>query len=289
MRFFALHEGYYEGVQVRIDQLRAACHELDVEFIQVDSLKLNYGALPLTGQGDMLYNLSRGSSYAEFLLINDQVTTFYIKNPITASDNSDTVKYSMIHDKAGIPGPKTVFHITPDRTLLKQYVDYLGGFPIVIKCAGTSRGIGTFKIESWQSLISTVDYLASTKDMFIMREFIHASGVGRCRVLGNEVIQMYEFPLIDGDFRTSSLPFDALKPITPKLYATDVQQICIKATHLANIEFAAVDLMIDEKRRPYILEVNFPAGLPLNWRENGNMVALKMVEYLTNKMLRNGL
>jgi len=287
MRFFALHEGYYEGIQVRIDQLKAACEALNIEFIQLDSLKLNYAALPHTGRGDMLYNLSRGSSYAEFLLINDHVATFYKNKPATASDNTDTVKYSIIHDKAGIPGPKTVFHITADRHLLKQYVEYLGGFPLIIKCAGSSRGIGTIKIDSWQNLISTIDYLVNTKDRFIMREFIRSTGVGRCRVLGNEVIQMYEFPLIEGDFRTSSLPFDALKPITPKLYADDIQQICIQATHLANVEFAAVDVMIGKNGKPYVLEINFPAGLPLNWRENGNMVALKTMEYLRNKALEN--
>jgi glutathione synthase/RimK-type ligase-like ATP-grasp enzyme len=253
----------------------------------LNSLEVNFSKLPELGKGDLLYNFSRGSSYLESLLINDDVTTYYIKNPVFPFLNSDTLCYTLQHSKHNIPQPKTIFSLTKDKKLLTEYVVYLGGFPIIIKAAGSTRGIGTIKIESWHNLFSTIDYLLIAGGQFIMREFIQSDGVGRCRVLGNEVIQTYEFPLIKNDFRTSSIAFSELEPVKKVVYSKEIEKYCIEAAHLANTESAAVDIMIDPSGNPYILEVNFPAGLPLNWEQSGNIIGLKMIEYLRNKALRN--
>lgn len=288
MKFYCLHEGFYEGVQGRLDQLRAACEKLSVEFIQLNSLFIDYSTLPILGRSDLLYNATRGNEQLESLLLNKDVTTFYINNPDFVVRNSDTVKYSIIHEKAKLSVPKTIYKLTNDKHLLAKYVEFLNGFPIVIKASGSTRGIGTIKIESWAGLYSTIDFLLTTGENFIMREFINATGVGRCRVLGNKVIQSYEFPFIENDFRTSSIPFDQLKPVKFKDYPSEIKHSCIDATRLSNLENAAVDFMIDKEGRHYILEINFPAGLPLNWESNDNTIALQMIDFLKTKSERNG-
>jgi glutathione synthase/RimK-type ligase-like ATP-grasp enzyme len=224
----------------------------------------------------------------ESLLLNDKATSYYISNPAYPFLNSDTLCYTLQHSKHNIPQPKTIFSLTKDKKLLCDYVGWLGGFPIIIKAAGSTRGVGTIKIESWPNLFSTIDYLLLAGGQFIMREFIRADGVGRCRVLGNEVIQSYEFPLITNDFRTSSVDFSELQPVKKVSYTKEIENYCVKAAHLANTEYAAVDVMIDASGEPYILEVNYPAGLPLNWKESSNSVAIKMIEFLKNKALKNG-
>jgi glutathione synthase/RimK-type ligase-like ATP-grasp enzyme len=285
MRFFALHEGLYEGVQNRLDQFEAACKTLSVEFIPLDSQKLNHAALPSLGNGDLLYNVSRGSSFTEFSLLSNDVTTFYVETPRLPLANTDTVQYAALHAKLDIPQPKTIFHLTANRDLLKSYVDYLGGFPIIIKAAGSSRGIGVMKVDSMASLFSVADYLLKVGGEFILRQYLRGDAVGRCRVLGNRVIQMYDFPLLGSDFRTACLPLSDLPPVFARDYSTDIQQLCVRASHLANFQFAAVDFMLDSSSSALLLEVNCPAGMPPHWRESGNRVALEAVSFLKAKAL----
>lgn len=281
MRFFALHEGFYEGVQLRIDQFKMACDKLHIEFRSLDASKLDYTSLPVLGKGDLFYNLSRGSAYAEALLLNDTVTTFYIDTPKFATDNADTIKYTIIHSGHPILQPKTIFNVTDDRALLKIYVDYLDGFPIIIKSAGSTRGIGTIKIDSWQNLISTVDYLINMRDKFIMREFIKAKSGSRMIVLGNEVIAAADFEMNENDFRNAAI-LSQVK-YQQRDYANEIKNIAVTATHLANAELAGVDFLEDDKGDFYLLEVNFPTGYNSLIDICGVDIPLKMVEYLRHK------
>lgn len=283
MNFYCLHQGYYEGVQQRIDQLQDACQKQSIKFIALNSLEVDYSNLPTLSKTDLLYNATRGSETLESLLLNNDVTTFYIKTPDYVVNNPDTTKYTIPHTKANLPQPNTIFGITANRELLKRYVEFVGGFPLILKATGSTRGIGTIKIETWQNLISTVDYLVNTNAGFIIREFIKANGVGRCRVLGNQVIQTFEYPLVENDFRNAAVPMEQL-PIAKQMDFTDeVKNDCIKACHIANTEFGSVDVLINEVGKHFILEVNFPSGLPINWQANNNFLAMQMITYLKNK------
>lgn len=281
MKFYFLHEGFYEGVQLRLDQLKTACEKLNVEFIALNSLVADYSNLPTLTKTDLLYNATRGSETLESLLLNKEVTTFYINNPDFVVSNPDTIKYSIVHDKANLFSPKTIFHITADRQLLKSYVDYLGGFPIIIKATGSTRGIGTIKIDSWQNLVSTVDYLITTDDKFILRQFIKAKGGCRLIVLGYEVIAGADFTMNENDFR-NAVDLKQVK-YSKQTYLETVTQTAIKATHLANTEFSGVDFLENEDGNFYLLEINFPTGFSGLIDVCSVDIPLKMVEYLIDK------
>lgn len=281
MKFHCLHEGFYEGVQLRLDQLKLACEKLNLEFIALNSLTTDYSNLPTLTKADLLYNATRGSETLESLLLNKEVITYYINNPDFVVSNPDTTKYSILHDKAKLLSPKTIFHITDDRQLLKNYVDYLGGFPIIIKATGSTRGIGTMKIDSWQNLVSTVDYLITTGDKFILRQFIKAKSGCRLMVLGNEVIAGADFEMNKDDFR-NAVDLTQVN-YTKRSYPETINQTAIKATHLANVEFGGVDFLEDEKGNFYLLEVNFPTGFSGLIDVCGVNIPYKMVEYLKKK------
>lgn len=281
MKFYFLHEGFYDGVQLRLDQLKTACEKLNVEFIALNSLVADYSNLPTLTKTDLLYNAARGSEILESLLLNKEVKTFYINNPDFVASNPDTIKYSIVHDKANLPSPKTIFHITTDRNLLKSYIDYLGGFPIIIKAIGSTRGIGTIKIDSWQNLVSTVDYLITTNDKFVFRQFIKAKSGCRLIVLGNEVIAGADFTMNENDFR-NAVDLKQIK-YSKQTYSEIINQTAIKATHLANTEFSGVDFLEDENGSFYLLEINFPTGFSGLIDVCGVDIPLKMIEYLKNK------
>jgi glutathione synthase/RimK-type ligase-like ATP-grasp enzyme len=281
MKYYCLHEGFYHGVQLRLDQIKAACNKLNIEFVPLNSLTFDYSNLPQLSKNDLLYNATRGSETLETLLLNKNVTTYYINNPEFVVSNPDTTKYSILHDKGNLTGPKTIYNITADRFLLKKYIDYLEGFPIVIKATGSTLGIGTIKIETWQNLISTVDYLMTTGHKFIMRQFIKAKSGCRMIVLGNEVIAAADFAMNEGDFRNAAV-LSETKYYT-RDYPDSIKQIAIKATHLANTEFSGVDFLEDENGDYYLLEINFPTGFSSLIDLCGVDIPEKMVDFLMQK------
>ena len=130
---------------------------------------------------------ARGAETLMSLLLNDCATTFYRRNPELNLITSSTTEWSIVHDKKGLNAPRTIFSLTADRALLKRYVEYLGGFPIVLKVVGGTRGIGTIKAESWHGLLSMADYLVGIGARFILRQFIDAEFGVRAMVIGNDV------------------------------------------------------------------------------------------------------
>lgn len=280
MRFYCLHEGLYEGVELRLEQLKLASENLNIEFVALNSLEVDYTQLPVPGNDDLLYNCARGSQTLETILLNDDVSTFYIKNPAMNQIYSSTY-WSILHDKAQLPAPKTIYHITDDRALLKKYVDYLEGFPLIIKVTGGSRGIGTIKVESWQNLISTVDYLVETRDKFILRQFIKAKSGCRMIVLGNEVIAAADFTMNTGDFRNAAVLSEV--SYHNREYSRELEDVAVKAAHIANVEFAGVDFLEDENGQYHLLEINFPTGFSSLIDVCHVDIPYKMVEFLSNK------
>jgi glutathione synthase/RimK-type ligase-like ATP-grasp enzyme len=277
--FYCIHEGFYEGVQTRIEHLTNACLDKGVKFIDLDSTKINYCNLPILNSSDFLYNVSRGSENLESLLLNSAVTTFYRINPKFIVNNLDTTKYSLVNDKDGVSAPLTVYHGTNDRALLKSYIDFLKGFPIVIKTQGSTLGIGTLIINDLKSLYSLSDYLCSIKEKFIFRQYIEPKEVARLIVIGNEVVASNQKFIDENDFRTN------VKNIAPvsKVYSSQIQQLAIKATHSSNFENGGVDIIIDKQNIPYVLEVNMPHDFVTTSKVTKIDVAKVMVEYLIEK------
>lgn len=283
MKFYCIHEGFYEGVEGRIDLLKKVCLSKGLEFICIDSLEFDYTALPKLTKQDLLYNISSGSQTLVSLLLNNEVTTFYIKNPDLNLITS-TTEWSIIHDKIGLASPKTIFQLTSNRDLLKIYVDHLGGFPLIIKTSGGSRGVGTIKVESWQNLISLVDYLVTTSNKFIMREFIHADYGARVMVLGNEVILSSKFFFQENDFRNA--PILSATRYEPIIIDKQAADLCINAVKMANLQMAGVDLLFDKHGKAYLLEINFPTGFQ-SFKDNPEPVLSKMLDFLIHKVLIN--
>lgn len=283
MKLYGLHEGLYEGLQRRIDLIKTACTKKEIEFVCIDSLTFDYSNIPKLTKADLLFNFARGSHTLENLLLNDDVTTFYIKNPQLNLLRS-TTDWSIIHDKLGLQSPKTIYNLTSDRTLLKKYVEHLGDFPIIIKITGGTRGIGTIKIDSWQTLISTVDYLVTTSDKFIMREFINAEYGARVMVLGNEIILSSKFYFQEDDFRNA--PILSATKYEHLEIDEQTKAICIEAVKSVNLEMAGVDILFDKELKPYLLEINFPTGFQ-SFKDNPDYVLSKMLDHLIAKSKRN--
>ncbi len=281
-KFYCIYEKSYKGISERIASLKKACFKYEIEFILLNSTSIDYRNLPVLTGNDFLYNIARGGEILETLLLNEQVITFYVNNPDFVINNSDTTKYSMIHQKVGLSSPKTIFNCTNNRILLKKYVEFLEGFPIVIKASGGTLGIGTILSNDFKSLFSLTDYLTSLNKEFIMRQYICPKEVARLIVVGSKVIASNQKFVEFNDFRTSVKN----TPPLPKLYSQDIQQLAVKASHLANFETCGADIIIDRNDIPYLLEVNMPHDFVTTERVTGMNIAEIMLQHLVKKSIK---
>src|ERR1700744_2943732 len=99
MKFYCLHEGYYESVDARLSLLATSCRAEGMEFCTLDSKTVDYSNLPRLDPGDLLYNCARGSETLESLLLSQAAVTFYLSTPAFVSSPVDTVDSTLVHHK----------------------------------------------------------------------------------------------------------------------------------------------------------------------------------------------
>jgi hypothetical protein len=282
-KFVILHEGDAGNVLERVANLKDAAHAAQLHCIVLDSTAADYTDLPSLDRGDMLYNAGRGSARLETLLVRPHVATFYKQNPPMVFDRYDSTVFTALHDKLGIPGPKTIHRLPNAEPVLDRYVDFLGGFPIVLKAVGGTGGIGTILVESMRSLKSLVEYCRQQRVEFILREFIEPAEVARLTVLGQQVVASNRKFVRASDFRTTSRN----PPVQAKKYSQEIEELALAATHCCELEFGGVDVLIRPDATAVVLEMNFPCDYITSELATGIPIGSLMVDYLRRKAQYN--
>jgi len=272
MKFYALH---IAGVdEDRLNLLQKACNKLRIKMVAVDPTDYDFSKPSPARKGDMVFCLSKNKVLrrAEYYFLKDGVATFY-------SDQKFGHVGPFAFTKHGIPMPRTVFCATRDRTILMKYVKTLGGFPVVIKVPGGSRGMGVIRADTFPSLFGIVDFLLSQAPFVKMREYISVKTSARFIVLGDRVIAMLEYKAMNHDFRTN----EAKSPhVIARKFPESIQKIAVMATRARGLEFGGVDILI-KGGKAYVTEVNFPCNFARAHKVLGKNIALEMVKYLKHK------
>ena len=260
--------------------LEAACKSLSVEFVEIVSEKFDAIDSPKLGAGDMLYRVSTDkiSVAIEQFLINEKVATFH--NNQYRSSRTSRSSYVVLKDTQ-IPIPKTISIPSLNKKIIEKYVEYLGGFPIIVKVVGGMRGVGVIKVDSMQALYSITDYLDTIGSKYILREFIDVNNSERLVVLGDKVVAGLQYSAKGHDFRSNSRLSGT--GAVEKSYSKEIEEDAVMATKMRGVDFGGVDILIDKKGRHYILEVNFPFGFPEVQNITGIDIAKEMIAYLKEK------
>lgn len=281
-RLFHLHEGEAASALDRVAIVQAACERAGISFLAMDSLAVDYADLPRLFPGDMLFNAGRGSIRLETLLTRPHVATFRTCGSARFTDNADTTAYCAIIEAMGLPQPRTIHRLPRDHAGLDRAVQALGGFPVVIKVVGGTMGIGVIIVESMRSLRSVADYLKTTGDEFILRQFIPAAHVARLVVLGDEIIASLKYAVDEQDFR--GLPYRMGG--RQMSFGSEVEDLAREASKAAQYEFTGVDILIDQQGSPHVLEVNAPSNFVALEHELGVPVGDMIVTHLMGKAKR---
>lgn len=283
MNFYCIKQGTNNDIEARVELLKRACDDRNVNFVDLDSEAVDYSQIQQPTGNDFLYNVGRGSQILESLMLNEAVTTFYASNPKANFNLANTsTLWTIIHDKEKLPAPKTVHSLTDDRRLLKKYVEYLGGFPLIIKAVGSTRGVGVIKVDSLAALYSIADYLISLNGKFILRQFIECASRLRLVVLGNKVITSVEYISPQDDFRTIEDYPETKVVKAPAI----IEQTAVKSVEAIGVEIGGVDIVLDAAGNHYLLEVNFPFSFQRPQKYSKVDIAGLMLDHLIEKQKR---
>lgn len=272
MTFFAL--SIASAKSERLEPLKMACKKLGIAFQALDPYSFDFSKPSPVKKGDMIYRTNRGKllRFFEDYIVQPGVVTFYNNELFHKPD-------PFLLQKQGIEVPKTIFCLSNDRKQLAGYVKKLGGFPIVLKALGGTRGMGVVKVDSFPSLFSLVDFLTSQGKLLVLRQYIPVKASARFIVLGDEVIASLEYKAPNNDFRTNAAQKLSVKS---KKYPKMFEEMAVRATKAMGWEFGGVDILI-HGGKGYVSEVNFPCNFIRAQKATGKDIAFQMVKYLQQK------
>ncbi len=271
-----------------LDLFKKSAKEKSLNVYEIDPQRLDYSKKKNLDEKDLIYRICTddNSKLAEAYLTNNKVSSLYKNYKSSIANLDNVIGYSIIHEKFNLPIIKTVFSLTNDRQLLEIYVNYLGGFPLIIKAKGGSHGIGVMKLNSFDSLLSVADFLLKKKELFILRKYIQHKKQARLIVLGDKVIASLENYSIF-DFRTNVGQTEARKRSIVS-YDEEINKIAIASVACLDLEFGGVDILFDEiDQRTYISEVNFPCFFGNTQALSGIDISGQIIDYLIKKSNKN--
>jgi len=277
-KFVCVDDGVPETT-VRV--LREACLSRNVDFQVIEASEFDFSSAKPLEPGSLMYRpaVSSLAMRVEQALFGPGVATFYAgADGIYRSVGPDLVMF----ERAGIPVPKWFWGATTDRSLLRRYVDALGGLPIVMKFANTSGGVGVIRIDTLAGLFSTMDHVRSSGRMPVLMEYIADATHWRCVVVGDRVVGYYRNRTDPDDFRTHASDDPADYREAPR---AEILASAVRSAAAIDVEFGGVDVLEDPQGRHYIVECNFPCYFARAQVVGGHDVSGAMIDWLLRKVV----
>ena len=185
----------------------------------------------------------------------------------------------MALSEAGITVPDTVFVNSIQG--FHDALDRLGGLPVVIKQTSNRQGEGVALIETERNVHTVVhDYLDEREGLLVQR-FIHPKGRQdiRALVVGGKVAGAVELWPREGDFRAN---IHLSGKSRAKNLSHGLEDIALRVTDIIGLDIAGVDLIVDQKERVNVIEVNYSPGFRGMEAATGVDIAGRIVNYLAD-------
>lgn len=175
-----------------------------------------------------------------------------------------------------VPQPPTFFALSAEN--LKKVLKKLE-LPVMVKHIKGSHRQGVFKFSSEREILRFFQLKEKLSD-YLIQQWYPCDYFYRVIVLGNKVLgAMQRTATYKGD--NSKVPYIGSSKqveVFPEL-----GEVALKAKKAIGIEFAGVDIILDQNNHPRVLEVNRAPQFRTFFRKTGVNVAKEVVEYLSNK------
>jgi len=195
--------------------------------------------------------------------INLESQGYTLINPLECHDICIDKWYNQIvFQKEGIRTPKTV--LVRHSEGAEEAAERLGGkFPMILKTAVGSRGVGVIWIESLKSLHSIVQLLYREDEFVdvILQEYIKTDYDVRVIIAAGKIMGAMKRPVVDDDFRSNVS--QGSEPEVYELTEIEAEQ-SLRAAESVKGQLVGVDFIPAknrDKESPYFIEVNSTPGL----------------------------
>jgi len=163
--------------------------------------------------------------------------------------------------RAGLRQPRTAI-LTHEENLDTPIKEIGGKYPMILKTAQGTQGVGVIYIDSKQTLLSTMQLIKKIDEAcaMLIQEFIKTPYDVRVMVLNGEVVGQLKRPVISGDFRSNISQGNEPQ----KIELTELEKSeCLKAAKSVNGKWLGIDFIPSEDREnkpPYFIEINSSPG-----------------------------
>jgi len=181
---------------------------------------------------------------------------------------------------AGLPAPDTRFVVNVSG--FYRAVEGLGGYPVVAKMPSNRQGNGVVRVDSPVVGQFIMQNLQDNSRGVLVQEYLdpnHRKDV-RALVVGREVVGAMELRPLDGDFRSNIHLSGQGKGLA---LDPDLADLAVRSTEVLGLEIAGVDVIVDKKGDPKIIEVNYSPGFRGLEAATGRDIASRIIQYAADK------
>jgi len=256
-----------------------ACEKRAIEYVRLLEQDITGLSLPKLNDGDLLYRSALGvwGKTVEQLLTNANVGHIFKEwtVPFYGKGNS-----YMSMKRAGLPVIESLYFLPNKKLEALEYVKKLGGFPLVIKVAGGTQGVGIMSVDSIESFNSVIDYVKSkgTVEVRVMKYIPHEF-YGRFVVVGESVVASTRDFAPVGDFRTNAWGPRERKGGTYD-FPEEIKNLAVQAVASTKAKIGGVDFVFAPDGDFYITEVNTPFDFAETQKITGVDVSDAIIELM---------
>ena len=181
----------------------------------------------------------------------------------------------MTLSKMGLPVPKTIVAMDPERTAAAAMS--ILGLPVVVKLRRSRMGVGVIVCRQLDHLESVLDSLWRLGDEFVVQEWIECGGRStRVLICGGQVIGAACFEATNGEWRSNG----ARGGLARKVDLDENQiQLAVAAGKALDLGLCGVDLL-ESGRNTVVCEVNPTPGFKRVEEATGKNVASEIVRFV---------
>jgi ribosomal protein S6--L-glutamate ligase len=155
----------------------------------------------------------------------------------------------------------------------------LGGYPVVLKQVSGRVGEGVFLVKTeHQARLILHNTLVTGKGMMLQRFIPPENRLDiRVLVIGGKVAGAMKLKPKPGDFRSNF-------HLSQRSWSVELQanweEIALKAADALGLEIAGVDLIVDDKKRVLVIELNYSPGFTGLEAATGLDIAGRIIDYV---------
>lgn len=191
----------------------------------------------------------------------------------------DKLSCLQILSSQGINVPKTI-HISNTYTI-PYLLDEIGSYPVIIKLASGTQGMGVILAESKSNAASILEAFYTTKEKVLLQQYIYeAKGSDvRAFVVDGKIVAAMKRTAKPGEFRSNMHRGGSMEKA---ILTSEEEEIAIRSASILGLNIAGVDMLYTSKG-PVVIEVNVSPGLEGIETTTGVDIAGAIIDYVANQ------